>query len=244
MVAPLVETLLLHVMRRRAATVPIPRPTRLVSQPRAVDSVGFVAERTSVLLERPGAGLEALGAGSLVLPALLGPGAATYVVVSHDPVDVWLRIGPFETLDGRLVQQVELRLTVSLQNSPSGLRELAEDPVAQLPVSTGGTSGAGGTDGSDRGRLGRLGDVVLDRLAGEVSDRTADAVRRRTLAELTGLSLGVLLDSALPTTFLAGLVERSDLEVLDVDWPTEGRGLSAALTPVPVVATGPGTVAR
>ena len=216
MVAPLLEALVLHVMRRRAGGVAAPRPTRLVSQPHVVDSVGFVADRTSVLLRRPGGDLQVLAAGSLVLPALLGRGGSTYVVVAHDPVVVWLRIGPFETLDGRLVQQVELQLTVALAGSSADLRDLAGEA---------GADGVAGLDG--------LGDALLDRLTREVAARTTESVRRKTLAELTGLSLGVLLDRTLPMTFLGGLVERSGLEVVDVDWPTEGRGWSATDAPTP-----------
>jgi hypothetical protein len=148
-----------------------------------------------------------LPAGSLVVPALLGRGAAAYAVVSHQPVDVWLRIGPFDTLDDRTVRQVELWMTVTLSDSPSGLRDLVE-------------SSADARDPSDPLHLG---DVVLDRLAREVAARTTEALRRRTLVELTGISLGVLLDGALPTSFLGSLADRSALEVVDVDWPTEGR---------------------
>jgi hypothetical protein len=212
-VAPLVQALLLHAMRRRARST-TPRPTRLVSRRQVVDSVAYVAERTSALLLRPGADVQVLPPGSLVLPTLLGTGTSTYAVVSHEPVDLWLRIGPFATLDDRLVQQVQLRLTVALSDSPSGLRELAE---------AAGASGPEGLDG--------VGDALLDRLTREVSTRTADAICRRTLTELTGLSLGVLLDGALPATFLGGLVDRSDLEVVDVDWPTEGRGWPTARPP-------------
>ena len=212
MVAPLVEALLLRAVRRRGAAVPPPRPTRLVGRPHAVDSVACVAERTSALLLRPGRALEVLPAGSLVLPALLDRTAATYAVLTHDPVEVWLRVGPFETLDSRVVQQVELRLTIALADSWSRLGDLAQE------------CGATDVDG-----LGRLGEALLDRLGREVTARTTEAVRRRTLAELTGLSLGVLLDGALPTVFLGGLVERSGLEVVDVDWPTEGRGWSPAV---------------
>ena len=221
-VAPLVEALLLHAMRRRAGATAAPRPTRLISRPHPVDSVAYVAESTSVLLSRPGSALEVLPAGSLVLPALLGRRPPTYVVVGHAPVDVSLRVGPFETLDDRVVHQVALQLTVAVSDSASGLRELAEDSGAGDPV---------GLEGLD--------DALLDRLTREVSARTTEAVRRRTLAELTGLSLGVLLDGALPSTFLGGLVERSGLEVVDVDWPTEGRGWSAAV-PAPA-ALGPGS---
>jgi len=218
-VAPLLEAVLLRSMRRRAAAVPALRPTRLVSRPRAVDRVAYVGDRTSVLLLRPDAGLRVLPAGSLVLPALLGGDTSTYVVVSHDPVDLWLRIGPFETLDERVVQQVELRLTVVVSDSSSGLRDLA-DP-----------SGSSGADALDR--LDGVDEALLDRLTREVSARTTEAVRRRTLAELTGLSLGVLLEGALPTTFLGGLVDRTDLEVVDVDWPTEGRGWPGPPVPLP-----------
>ena len=210
MVTPLVEALLLRAVRRRGAAVPLPRPTRLVGRPHPVDSVACVAERTSALLLRPGAGLEVLPAGGLVLPALLGHLVPTYVVLTHDPVEVWLRLGPFETLDERVVQQVELRLAITLSDSSSRLRDLAEE------------CGATDVDG-----LGRLGEALLDRLGREVATRTTEAVRRRTLAELTSLSLGVLLDGALPTVFLRDLVERSALEVVDVDWPTEGRGWSS-----------------
>lgn len=226
MVTPLVEALLLRVVRRRGAAVPLPRPTRLVGRPHPVDSVACVAERTSALVLRPGAGLQVLPGGSLVLPALLGRELAAYVVLTHDPVDVWLRVGPFETLDGRVVQQVELRLAVAMAGSPSRLRDLAEE--------CGATDVAG---------LERLGDALLDRLGREVTARTTEAIHRRTLAELTGLSLGVLLDGALPTVLLAGLVERSGLEVVDVDWPTEGRGWSAAALARPPFTTAvlPGT---
>lgn len=210
MVTPLVEALLLRAVRRRGAAVPLPRPTRLVGRPHPVDSVACVAERTSALLLRPGAGLEVLPAGGLVLPALLGHLVPTYVVLTHDPVEVWLRLGPFETLDERVVQQVELRLAITLSDSSSRLRDLAEE------------CGATDVDG-----LRRLGEALLDRLGREVATRTTEAVRRRTLAELTSLSLGVLLDGALPTVFLRDLVERSALEVVDVDWPTEGRGWSS-----------------
>ena len=216
MVAPLVEALLLRAARRRSAATPAPRPTRLVSRPHPVDAVAYVDDDTSVLVERPGSGLEVLPAGSLVLPALLGLSAASHVVVTHQPVEVWLRVGPFETSDDRVVQQVELRLTVAVGTSPSGLREVADEP-----------------DGHGRPGLARFGDALLDRLAREVADRTADAVHRRTLDELTALSLGVLLDGALPGTFLGGLLERSSLEVVDVDWPTEGRGWRPALASSP-----------
>ena len=216
MVSPLVEALLLRAARRRPAAGPAHRPTRLVSRPHPVDAVAYVADDTSVLVGRPGGGLDVLGAGSLVLPSLVGLSAPTYVVVTHEPVDVWLRVGPFETRDDRVVQQVELRLTITVGTSPSGLREVAEEPTAA------GQAGLGG-----------FGDALLDRLAREVAARTTEAVRRRTLDELTGLSLGVLLDEALPGTFLGGLVERSALEVVDVDWPTEGRGWRPALASSP-----------
>ena len=216
MVSPLVEALLLRAARRRPPAGPVHRPTRLVSRPHPVDAVAYVADDTSVLVERPGGGLEVLGAGSLVLPSLVGLSAPTYVVVTHEPVDVWLRVGPFETRDDRVVQQVELRLTITVGTSPSGLRDIAEEPSA------GGEAG-----------LERFGDALLDRLAREVAARTTEAVHRRTLDELTGLSLGVLLDGALPGTFLGGLVERSALEVVDVDWPTEGRGWRPALASSP-----------
>lgn len=216
MVAPLVQALLLRVLRRRADAVPAPRPTRLVGGPHVVDSVAYVAPRTSVLVLRPGAGLQVRPAGSLVLPGLLAAGTSTYVVLTHDPVELCLRIGPFATLDDRLVQQVELRVTVAVADPPSGLRDLAE-----------------GSGTSEPDTLEFLDDTLLDRLTREVSTRTADAVRRRTLAELTALSLGVLLDGALPATFLDGLVARTDLEVVDVDWPTEGRGWSATPPPAP-----------
>ncbi|GAB2594842.1 hypothetical protein [Microlunatus antarcticus] len=221
MVAPLVEALLLRAVRRRPAGTRAPehRPTRLVSRPHPVESVAYVADRTTALVRRPEGELEVLPAGSLVLPALLGLGAPTYVVVTHEPVEVWLRVGPFDTHDDRVVQQVELRLTVALGDSASGLRELADE------------SGSAGSDG-----LEGLGDAILDRLAREVSARTTEAVRRRTLHELVDSSLGVLLDGALPETFLGGLVERSGLEVVDVDWPTEGRGW--------VVPAPPATVSR
>ena len=224
MVAPLVEALLLRAMRGRTRTVVTPRPTRLVGEPRVVDSVAYVAERTSALLLRPGADLQVLPAGSLVLPDLVRRGTSTYVVLSHDPVDLWLRIGPFATLDDRVVQQVELQLTVVLSDSPSRLRDLAEE------------SGTAGRDGLER--LGETGRTLLDRLTREVSARTTAAVRRRTLDELTSLSLGVLLDGALPATFLGGLVDRADLEVVDVDWPTEGRGRPSAVPSAPGVAAG------
>lgn len=217
MVTPLVGALLLRALRRRGTTVPLPRPTRLVGRPRPADSVACVAERTSVLLLRPGAGLEVLPAGSLVLPSLLGRDVGTYVVLTHDPVEVWLRVGPFDTRDGRVVQQVEVRLTIALADSASRLHDLAEECGATDPE---------GFDGLD--------EALLDRLGREVAARTTDAVRRRTLAELTDLSLGVLLDGALPPVFLGGSVERSGLEVVDVDWPTEGRGWPAAvLAPAP-----------
>ncbi len=228
MVAPLVEALLLRVMRRRADAVRSLHPTRLVGRPHVVDAVAYVADRTSVLLLRPGAGLQLLPAGRLVLPTLLGGGTSTYVVLSHEPVGLRLRVGPFATLDERVVQQVELRLTVTLSDSPSGLRDLAKDCEAADPEG-----------------LGTLDDALLDRLTREVAARTTEAVRRRTLAELTGLSLGVLLDGALPATFLGGLVDRSELEVVDVDWPTEGRGWAPAPPPVPAPAVlEPGPVPR
>jgi hypothetical protein len=221
-VAPLLEAVLLRFMRRGAAAGPVPRPTRLVSRPHVVDSVAYVGERTSVLLLRPGADLRVLPAGSLVLPTLLWGGTSTYVVVAHDPVDLWLRIGPFQTRDERVVQQVELRLTVVLSDSSSGLRDLADGSASA------GTDVLDGLDGVD--------EALLDRLTREVSARTTEAVGRRTLAELTGLSLGVLLEGALPTTFLGGLVDRTDLEVVDVDWPTEGRGWPAPPVPLPAAS--------
>ncbi len=231
MVAPLVEALLvplvLRVLRRRDDEAAHPAPNRLVGDRQDVDSIGYVAAGTSVLLRRRRAGVEVLPAGSLVLPALLGRCPATYEVVTHAPVDVWLRVGPFETLDGRSVHQVELRLTVAIGSSAAGLRELA------------GPSGRSDHEGDHEADDG-LGAVLLDRLAREVTDRTTDAVRRRTLRDLTSLSLGVLLDGSLPTAFLGGLVERSDLEVLDVDWPTEGHGWRPTLVPVPAPLPEPG----
>ena len=226
MVAPLVESLLLRVLRRRDGAVATPPSDRLVAEPHPLDSVGFVADRTSILLRRPGAAVQVLSAGSLVLPPLLARAPSAYVVLSHEPVDVWLRIGPFETLEGRVVQQVELQLTVALADSPAGLAELV-DP------DRGGASG-----------LDDVGDALLARLAREVSARVTEAVHRRTLGDLTGLSLGVLLDGALPVTFLGGVVTRSALEVVDVDWPTEGRGWPAAVSPRPGGVDAPGPVPR
>ena len=124
MVAPLLEVLLLRLLRRPAGTEPL-RPTRLVSRVRPVDTLGVVDDRTSVLVQRPGSAPEVLPTGSLLWPPLLAgtrpdPRPA-YVVVTHEPVDVWLRVGPVETLEGRTVHQVELRLTVALEASPAGL---------------------------------------------------------------------------------------------------------------------------
>lgn len=220
MVAPLVEALLLRLLRGRDDDTTGPRATRLVSARRPVDSVGQVRPGTSVLLWQPDAGVEVLPAGSLVLPALLGRSVPSYAVVSHDPVDVWLRTGPYDTLDDRTVHQVELRLTIRLSSSASGLRELAEEPGGDLAA------------------------TVLDRLTREVSVRTTEAVRRRTLADLTSTSLAVVLDEALPTTFLGGLVDRSGLEVVDVDWPTEGRGWPTPPAPVPGGTSALGPVPR
>jgi hypothetical protein len=222
-VVPVVEALLMRALRRRAGDAPATRPNRLVSARHEVDSLGFVADHTSVLLLRPGTSVEVLPAGSLVVPTLLGRGAPAYAVVSHLSVDVWLRVGPFDTIDDRTVRQVELRMTVTLADSPSGLRDLVESA----------------TEGRDPSDPLDLDDVVLERLAREVTARTTDAVRRRTLVELTGISLGVLLDDALPTTFLGGLVDRSALEVVDVDWPTEGRGWPVVPVPGAVGAPDP-----
>lgn len=205
MVAPLVESLLRRALRGRARASASAHPVRLVGEPHSVDSVGFVADRTSVLLHRPDGEVVVLEAGSLVLPSLRGGTGPTAVVLSHEPVDVWLRLGPFETLDARAVQQIELSLTLALSEAPAVLRELADQVSA----------------GHAR--------TVLDRLAHEVADRTTEAIRRRTLADLTSLSLLVLLERVLPETFLGGLLERSRLEVVDVDWPTEGGGRLAAL---------------
>lgn len=246
MVVPLVEALLLRVLRRRAADAPANRPTRLVSLPHHVDAIGYVAEGTSVLLVRPGSRVEVLPAGSLVLPALLGRPPA-YAVVCHEPVEVWLRIGPFDTLDERTVRQVELQLTVTLSDSPSGLRDLLDSgaPSAASSVTSSATSSGAARDGYDAAPAPAsldLGSLVLDRLARELTSRTTEAVRRRTLRELTGLSLGVLLDQALPRRFLGGLLERSVLEVVDVDWPTEGRGWSTP--PAPDGASVPHPVSR
>ncbi|SEQ11119.1 hypothetical protein [Microlunatus flavus] len=225
MVAPLVEVLLLRVLQRRAAAQPPSPPNRLVSRARRVETLGHVADGTTVLLHRPGSAPEVLPSGRLVWPPLVTRAQPTYVVLTHDPVDVWLRVGPFDTLDDRTVHQVELRLTVSLASSPSELHELLEDDAR--------FRGGGGDDGPDL--LDGFGDRLLERLAREVTNRTTDAVRRRTLADLTSSSLGVVLDEALPRTFLGGALDRSALEVVDVDWPTEGRGWPAALVPVPGV---------
>ena len=222
MVAPLLEVLLLRVLRRRTSDAPVAAPTRLVSPAHRVDSLGHVLDGTTVLLARDGGTPEVLSAGSLVWPPLLGRGGAAYVVVTHEPVDVWMRIGPFETHEGRSVEQVELRMTVSLTDSPAGLADLLEaDALAQGSVPG---AGAGAAEPGATGRLERFGDRLLERLAGAVRARTADAVKRRTVDELADLSVRVVLDEALPSTFLAGTVTRTALEVVDVDWPTEGRG--------------------
>lgn len=241
MVAPLLEVLLLRVLQRRSSGVPAPRPTRLTSPARTVDSLGYVAERTSVLLQRPGSGPEVLAPGSLVLPPLLGGTAPAYVVLTHEPVDVWLRIGPFETLEGRTVQQVELRLRLTLTDSPSGLRDLADAYGRDLDRAPGPDDQP---ERPDLGDLDGVGGRLLDRLTHEVAARTADAVGRRTLADLTGLSLGVLLDAVLPGRFLNGLLSRTALEVVDVDWPTEGRGWPRALAPVPGAGDDPRSAPR
>lgn len=226
MVAPLLEVLLLRLLRRRTAAEP-PRPTRLVSRTRPVDTLGVVEAGTSVLVQRPGSAPEVLPAGALLWPPLLtGPSATSrpvHVVLTHQPVEVWLRVGPFETLEGRTVHQVELRLTVAVEPSPAGLAELVETEARAR----------GATTAAEPGALDALGERLLDRLAHEVSDRTADAVRRRTLGDLTSLSLAVVLDEALPGSFLSGVLTRSALEVVDVDWPTEGRGWPRTLTPLP-----------
>ncbi len=225
MVAPLLEALLLRVLRRGVAETGPVRPTRLVSAAHRVDTAGYVAERTTVLLQRDGADPEVLPAGSLVLPSLLPGAGASYAVLTHEPVDVRLRLGPFDTLDGRTVHQVELRVGLALTSSGAGLRDLVEADARLRDAAGHGSSGPDALDG--------LGDRLLDRLAREVSGRITDAVRRRTLDDLTSLSLGVVLDESLPTVFLTGAIERSALEVVDVDWPTEGRGRPRAVAPPP-----------
>ena len=221
-VAPLVEALLLRAVRRRPAgtRAPAHRPTRLVGRPHPVESVAL-RRRPDLRrwCERPGSGdLEVLPAGSLVLPALLGLRAPTYVVVTHEPVEVWLRVGPFETLDDRVVQQVELRLTVALGDSASGLRDLADEPgSARARPGSRGSATRSWTGWPARSRRG--------------PPRPSAAARWH---ELVDSSLGVLLDGALPPTFLGGLLERSALEVVDVDWPTEGRGWVVPAPPAAV----------
>ena len=234
MVAPLLEVLLLRVLRRRAdaeaATGTAPaRPTRLVSTARPVDTVGYVAERTSVLLQREGSPVEVRAAGGLVLPSLVPGTRASYAVLTHEPVDVRLRLGPFDTLDGRTVHQVELLVGVALVDSPAALHDLV-DTDARLRDAAGDPR-PGASAGPDA--LDGLGERLLDRLAREVSSRTTDAVRRRTLADLTSLSLGVVLDESLPRVLLGGALERTTLEVVDVDWPTEGHGWPPVPAPLP-----------
>ena len=227
MVAPLLEVLLLRLLRRRTADAPQAAPTRLVSAARRVDSLGDVLPGTTVLLARPGAPIEVLPSGSPVWPPLLGRAPATYVVLTHAPVDLWLRIGPFEAHDGRSVQQVELRLRVAVTDSAAGLADLLEADA----LIRGADHEPGGRDGeveAGEDPLTGFGERLLGRLADAVASRTAEAVHRRTIDELADLSLKVVLDEALPTTFLGGSVTRSALEVLDVDWPTEGRGWSHA----------------
>lgn len=223
MVAPLLEVLLLRVLRRRAVGTATPRPTRLVSRVLDVDAFGYVAAGTSVLLQREGSPPVVLPADRLVLPPLLPGTRSVYAVLTHDPVDVRLRLGPFDTLDGRTVHQVELRMGARLASSPSVLAGLVESDGQHRDAARAG----------DPDALEGFGDRLLDRLAREVSSRTEDAVRRRTLDDLIGLSLGVLLDESLPASFLAGAVDRTALEVLDVDWPTEGRGWPRALVALP-----------
>ena len=232
MVAPLVEAVLLRLLRRRADEDAQPTPNRLVGARHEVGSIGYVGPETSVLLRRPGGDVAVLPAGRLVLPSLLARRPSTYEVVTHTPVDVWLRVGPFDTLDARTVHQVELRLTVAVSASSAGLRDLAAGAGVE---DAGSREDAHGHAREERDPTvpDGLGAVLLDRLSREVTTRTTDAVHRRTLHELTDLSLGVLLDAALPGTFLGGLLDRSDLEVLDVDWPTEGSGWRPTLVPLP-----------
>ncbi|SDU84102.1 hypothetical protein SAMN04488544_0788 [Microlunatus sagamiharensis] len=237
MVAPLLEVLLLRVLRRRAdaeaASGAVPAlPTRLVSAAHRVDTVGYVAERTSVLLQREGAPVEVLSAGSLVLPPLLPRTRASYAVLTHEPVDVRLRLGPFDTLDARTVHQVELLLGVALVDAPSALHDLVDtDARLRDAAGDGGPPRPGAPGGPDT--LDGLGERLLDRLARELSARTTDAVRRRTLADLTDLSLGVVLDESLPHVLLGGALGRTALEVVDVDWPTEGHGRPAVPAALP-----------
>ena len=236
-VAPLLEVLLLRVLRRRAGaeaasgTAPA-RPTRLVSAARRLDTVGYVAERTSVLLQREGSPVEVLPAGGLVLPPLLPGTRAAYAVLTHEPVDVRLRLGPFDTLDGRTVHQVELLVGVALVDSPAALHDLVDtDARLRDAADSPPAARAGAPDAA--AALDDLGERLLERLASALSSRTTDAVRRRTLADLTSLSLGVVLDESLPPVALGGALERTTLEVVDVDWPTEGHGWPPVPAPLP-----------
>jgi len=237
-VAPLLEVLLLRVLRRRAdaeaasGAAPV-RPTRLVSAAQRVDTVAFVAERTSVLLQREGSPVEVLPAGSLVLPPLLPRSRASYAVLTHEPVDVRLRLGPFDTVDGRTVHQVELLLGVALVDSPSALHDLVDTDARLRDAADDARPDTRPDVPEGSAALDGLGERLLDRLARELSSRTTDAVRRRTLADLTHLSLGVVLDESLPPVLLGGALERTTLEVVDVDWPTEGRGWRPALASSP-----------
>lgn len=227
MVAPLLEVLLLRVLSRRSSSTPAVPPTRLVSRTRRVDSLGHVLGSTTVLLARPGAPVEVLPPGSLVWPPFLTRGRTTYAVLTHTAVDVRLRIGPFDSHEGRTITQVELRLRLTLSDSPAVLGELLEgDALAR---------GASGPDDP----LDGFGERLLERLARAVSSRTAEAVHRRTIDELADLSLQLVLDEALPTTFLGDAVTRTGLEVLDVDWPTEGRGWSHAAAALGRPGAGP-----
>ena len=206
MVAPLVEALLLRAVRRRPPAHPPRTPTRLVSHPQPSRASATSPTRPRSWSQRP-------GATSRCSP----PAASSCPPCSARRADVRRphpRAGRGLAADRTLRDAGRPRRAAGRAAPRRGRRHLV-------------LAAARPRQRARRPRAGRprgLGDALLDRVAREVSARTAEAVRRRTLAELTDLSLGVLLDGALPATFLDGLVERSGLEVVDVDWPTEGRG--------------------
>lgn len=210
MVHPVLEAVLVRLAQRSTPSGPAPRPgtLRLVGDLQRVSALATVSEgTTAVLFPRPGPA-ELLPAGTVVLPALLPASAAAYLVVSHRPVSLDLSIGPLGTVDDRTLEAVSLRLQVEVTDPPTGLLALATEHSAALEAE------------------------LLHRLQAEVTSQVTSAVRMNRLADLERLSLaGVLEDGWLGSTFLGGLLRRTDLHVLDVTWPTEVEASAAAPRP-------------
>lgn len=203
MVGRLLVAVARQIVRRRTTRVAgdapdaVRPPQRLVGELLTLRELAFVLPGTAAVVLPPSGPAERRTAGSVLMPAWRREPLAECLVLNLRPVTVEVVLGPLRTREGAALDGVTLRLVVAFVDPPPRLLDLARQYG----------------DGLDA--------ELLRRLSEEIGNQVRNAVAMHRLADLEQASLSaVLMQGWLSCTFVDGLLDRRDFQVLDVAWPT------------------------